>query len=273
MFGDTGFVFEVVTFLFNNQGAVLDEGMDGTDVFTNDAETEELDGGEEEETDDERGGTDGEAIPEEELVDETAEGCDHAEEAAGQTGEGDDAERDLGQVGDAQHGHVIERVEVVLGNAFQAAWLVEEDLFAGEADFRDHAAEVRVRIFEGLDDFADLAIKKPKAGEVLIGLNVRHAIDHLVVLGADPEHQLVFIAGLLDAEHHLKALFPVADHFGNEFGRVLQIGNEADDGIAGGLAEGVMGGADVAEVARIGDDFDVGVFQGNLFEDFQRSVG
>ena len=56
LFGDTRFVFEVVAFLFYDKRPVLDEGVDSTDVFADYAQAEELDGGEEEQADDQGGG-------------------------------------------------------------------------------------------------------------------------------------------------------------------------------------------------------------------------
>ena len=69
--------------------------------------------------------------------------------------------------------------------------------------------------------------------------------------------------GALDAEDHLVAGLPLRDHFGDEVGRLLEVGGDADHGVSAGLHEGVDGGADVAEVARVDDDLDVVVGGGD----------
>ena len=72
-----------------------------------------------------------------------------------------------------------------------------------------------------------------------------------------------FFAGALDAEDAVGAVFPLADEVGDHGRRVLEVGDDADDGVAAGLEEGVDGRADVAEVAGVDDDLYVGVFGGD----------
>ena len=143
----------------------------------------------------------------------------------------------------------------------------------GQADLGDDAAEVWVGVVEGARDVDDAAIVEAEAGEVLEGLDGGEPLDEAVVLPAHPEHEGVLFAGALDAEDHEGALLPFADELRDHLGRVLEVGDDGDDGVAGGLEEGVHRGADVAEVAGVDDDLDAGVGGGDAFEDGDGGVG
>src|SRR5450432_3570751 len=266
-------VLEIHALAFDHEGAVLHEGKDGADVLADDAEAHQLHGSKKEDADHERGDAKFETVPEDKLVDQVKDGYEYGQEAGGHAGEGRHTEGNLGEVGNAEHRHIVERVPVIAGEASQASRLLENDLLVGETDLGNHAAEVWVRVFEALDDVADLAVIEAETGEVFVRFNIRDAVHEAIVPGANPEHQAVFFAGLLEAEHHFKTALPILDHFFNELGRILQVRDQADNRIALGLIESVHGGADVAEVARIGDYLHVSIFSGELLQHREGAVG
>ena len=192
---------------------------------------------------------------------------------AEEAGEDGEAERDFRRADDAQHGDVVEGVEVVFGDAALAGGLVEVDALVGQADFGDDAAEVGVGVVEAADEVDDLAGVEAEAGVVLDGFDGGEALDGVVVLLADPVQEAVLAGAALDAEDHLVAVFPGCDHLGDEVGRLLEVGGDADHDVSAGLHEGVDGGADVAEVAGVDDDFDVAVGGRDALEDGGGGVG
>ena len=107
---------------------------------------------------------------------------------------------------------------------------------------------------------------------VLDGLDGREPLDEPVVLLAQPEHERVLLAGALDPQHAVGAVLPLADHVRDHRRRILQVGDDADDGVAATLEERMHRRADVAEVARVHDDLDVLVFGGNRLQDGDRVV-
>ncbi len=72
----------------------------------------------------------------------------------------------------AQHGHVVERVEVVLGDPAPALRLPVGDLAALQADVGDHAPAVRVGVVDLPQDLDHPPIVEPEAGDVLHQLDV-----------------------------------------------------------------------------------------------------
>ena len=62
------------------------------------------------------------------------------------------------------------------------------------------------------------------------------------------------------------------EQFGENFGWVLQVGHEDNDGIAASLQERVHGGTDVSEVTRVADNLDIRVGSSNFTEDSEGGV-
>src|SRR5260370_24951232 len=109
-------------------------------------------------------------MPEYQFVCEVARAAEHGEQRSGKSRERDQSQRDLGQLGDAEHGEVVKRVEIVFGLATLAALLLIQNFGVGKADFGDHAAEVRIRIAKLAAQIDNLAFVLPKSREVFTGL-------------------------------------------------------------------------------------------------------
>ena len=164
-------------------------------------------------------------------------------------------------VGDAQHADVVEGEEVVLGLAGCALGLHIFHFITVEAELGDEAAEVGVGVIEEAQHVYELLVVEAEAGEVFHGrlATVRHFAEQVVEEFTDGEHQRVFMALLLHANHHLVALFPFLQERANQFGRVLKIGHQRYHGVAVALQHAIEGRSDVPEVAGIQDDLDVRV--------------
>jgi len=265
-------VLEVDALALHHQRAPLHLGVDCPDILAQNSNRYQLHRAEKEDADDQGSDAHREAVPVQQLVGEVAESRQSAERGRHKPRKGDDAQRHLGEVGNAEHRHVVEGVEVVLALAALARGLIVEDLGVGKADLGDQAAEVRVGIVHGFDDVDYPAVIKPEAGEVFESLDRRQMPDQPVIALANPEHDRVLLAGSLDGQDRREAVFPLSDEFGNELGRILEIRHDTDGGVARGLVERVQGRADVAEVAGVDDDLDVGVRGGDALQDLDRAI-
>jgi len=263
----------VDAFFFCYEGTAEDEGMDGADVFADDAEGDELDGAKEEQAKYNGSDADGEIVPENELVNQVKHTGDEAEEGADEPDEDDEAEGHLGEVGDAQHREVVERVKVLARDAARSPVLVVFDSGYGKAQFSDDSAEIGVRIAKiSSNSVDDRAIVEAESGEVLEDADVGEPRDKAVIRGANTVHQAIFIAGFLDCSDDGGSVFPGADHVNEELRWVLEVGHKNSDGVALGLKKGVHAGAVGSDVAGIDDDLDGGVFGGHLAQDCNRVV-
>src|ERR1700681_3444257 len=63
-----------------------------------------------------------------------------------------------------------------------------------------------------------------------------------------------------------------SEQLGENFGWVLQVGHEDNDGIAASLQERMHGGGDVSEVTRVADNRDIRVGGSNFTEDSEGGV-
>lgn len=164
---DIQIFIEIYPFLFNNQGTLFYLRKDSADIFPDDADEKQLNGGEEEKTDHEGCRPDLEAVPKDQFIDEVADRHQ-------QTGEGDDeayetghAQRELGVIHEAEHGEVIERIEIVLRPTFLPPRLGEFDLGPFESDLGDQAPEIGIGVVELPDKVYDGPVIEAEAGEIL----------------------------------------------------------------------------------------------------------
>ena len=216
---------------------------------------------------------DGETRPEDELVHEVEDAGDKAHKSGNEAAEDDQAQRHLGKIGDAQHRQVVKRVEVIFGDAPLAAAFVIEDPGDGQSKLGNHAAEIRKGVAEVVADVLDYgAIVEPEAGKMLQHLDVGEASHEPVVCRPYGEHKSALVGGVLDGRHDRKALFPLANHLGKELRRVLEVGREAPHGVALSLQQSVHAGAVGAEVPRVEDDLDAGVFCSHGPQLFDRAI-
>lgn len=260
-------------FFFRDKRPAQDEGVDGADVFADDAEGDELDGAEEKESKDHRSDPDIEVGPEDQLVDEIKHSNQEAEKCRNEAGKDNKAQRHLGKIRDAQHGEVIEGIEVLAGDAAGAAVLVIVNCHHRKAQFGDHSAKIRVRIAKIGANFVDYgAIVEPKSSEMGHNSHICEPRDQAVIGGAQAVHQPAFVAGVLDAGNDGGALLPGTDHVYEELGGVLEVGDEDADGVALGLEQGVHAGAIRAHVAGVHNDLDGGVLGGHFAQDGDRRV-
>src|SRR6185503_15790461 len=186
--------------------------MDGADVLADDAEGDELDGTEEEESEDNGGDADAETTPENQLVNEVEHAGKKADEGRQKSSEDDETQGHLREIGNAQHGEVVEEIEAVAGNAALATLLVVVDPGDGEAEFSDDAAEVGIGVAIVVAYFLDDgAVVEAESGEMFEDLDVGEAGDEAVVESTGPIHQSVFFTCVLDCGDDGIAFFPLAD--------------------------------------------------------------
>src|ERR1019366_3879066 len=119
---------EVDALFFYHQRTFVHARVDRPDVFAKDANEEELDGTEEKDADHYRSDSDGEVLPEQQLVNQVAQAYQEAQDRSAKSQHGRQAQRDLGETRDSEHRQVVKRVEVVLGKAALAGGLHERDL-------------------------------------------------------------------------------------------------------------------------------------------------
>src|SRR5664280_497424 len=123
-----------------------------------------------------------------------------------------------------------------------------------EPSLRDHAPKVGIRIVEALYDFHYLAVIEAEPGIVLVGLHSGKPVHQPVVPLPDPEHQPAFSARRLDADHNRITFLPFMDHFNDQLRRVLQVGDNTNDGVPNSLIKRVYGRPQVPKVAGISYD-------------------
>ena len=268
-----GALVEVDPLFFGDERTLEHQGVDRADVLADDAEGDELDGAEEEEAEDDGGDADAETAPEDQLVNEVEHAGQKADQGRAETREDDESQGHLGQIGNAQHGEVVEEVEAVAGDAALAPLLVVVDPGDGQSKLGDDAAEVGIGIAIFVaNPVHDGPVVEAEPREVFKDLNVGEAGNQAVVEGADPVHQSVLFAGVFDGGDNGKSFFPFADHLDEKFGRILEVGEEAADDVALSAEEAVHAGASAANVAGIDDDLDGGIFRGHLAEDLDGAV-
>src|ERR1700686_3402430 len=268
-----GLVLEIQPFAFHHQRAVVHLRVDVPDVLADDAHEEKLERSQEEHSNGDGRDTQRELVPEHQFVCEVARAAKHGEQRSRKSRERDQSQRNLGQLGDAEHSEVVERVEIILGLATLAALLLIQNFGVGKADFRNHASEVRVRIAKLAHEVDDLSIIQPKASKVLVGLDVvGETVDQSVKQFPNQEHRRRFAALMLDSNDDRNSLFPLFEQLGENFGRILKVGHKDNDGIAASLQERMHGGADVSEVTRVADNLDIRVGGSNFTEDIEGGV-
>ena len=104
----------------------------------------------------------------------------------------------------------------------------------------------------------DGAVVQAEAVEVVGQLDFGEALHEAVVEPcAWPNMTGDSLAADLDAHDDLVALLPLLQELGDQLERLLQVGDKRDHRVAAGLQEGVIGRADVAEIAAVDDDLDV----------------
>ena len=89
---------------------------------------------------------------------------------------------------DAEHGHIIQRVEIVLREAAPATSLPVMNMGLLEPDVADEAAEIRIGIVYGTKDVDDLAVVESEAGRVLDKLDFGEAANKIVIALPKKEH-------------------------------------------------------------------------------------
>lgn len=169
--------------------------MNGANVLADDAQCDELNGSQEEKAENQRSNAYRKAVPEHEFVGQIEDTHDKAYECRNEAAEDYQAQRDLGEVGNAEHGQVVEGIEVVFRDSALTAFLIVEDFSVGKPEFSNHAPKEWVRIAEVSADLLNhVSIVEPEASEVLQDLNIGKAGNEAIVSCAQTVHQAAFIA-------------------------------------------------------------------------------
>lgn len=98
-------------------------GVDRANILPHNPQEKELHRREEENTHDQRRQSQGEAAPEQQFIDKVENGDENAECRRDKAKHGGHTQRHLGVVGDAQHGHIVQGIKVIFGDAALASGL------------------------------------------------------------------------------------------------------------------------------------------------------
>ena len=176
-------------------------------------------------------------------------------------------------IGDAEHRQVPERIEVHFGYAAPPRRLRKRNQRALVPQIADQAADVWPRIIDAADVVDDAPVVQAESRHVPVEIDVRQrGNDPVVPVAAQPEQRRVMGAGFL-RQHDLAALFPLLHEFGQQLGRILQVGGHRDDGVAARLQEDMRQRAQRAKIAVIDDDLEMPVLLRDLPEHGQRFIG
>ena len=147
------------------------------------------------------------------------------------------------------------------------------DLRPGVAEIGDHTSEVRILLVGGTKLLYDLAVVEAETCEVGDQDGVRRQARHEPVVEAtDPGHEPRLTTADLDPDHDLEALAPFGDELRDELRRVLEVGDDPENGVAPCREKCVIRRLDLAEVARVDDDPDAVVSGCELAQDVHRPV-
>ncbi len=235
----------------NHQRSVHDPFIDAEDVLSQKSGKHQLQRSEDQDGEQDGGGACNEAVPVDQLQDQVHQSDDHADAAYDEAGKGGDTQPHLGVGGEAQHGCVIQGVEIVVGFACSAALLLVGEIYPFEAQLGYNAPQERGGIVQISQDLHKAFVVESEAGEVLNLLHVGHLFDHFVIAGAQEAHDGIFPAAGLDAADDAGAFFPFRHHLRDHVHGILEVGTHADGAVPGGLADTVVGGVELAEIFRI----------------------
>jgi hypothetical protein len=174
---------------FDDQRSIADLRVDRHHVFAEHAEKEQLHRGDAEQADDDGRDPDRQPVPEKDLHREVHESGGQADDRTGEPDERGQPQRNPRVVDDPLDPQVVERVEIVLGDAAHAPGLRIRHRGIAEAKLRDDASEVRVGVRQLLQDGDESLVVQAKAGAVADLFDLRKAVDHRVADPADGEHQ------------------------------------------------------------------------------------
>ncbi len=110
----------------------------------------------------------------------------------------------------------------------------------------------------------DASIVETESREVLQDFDVGKAHYQPIVGRTDAIHQAALVAGILDGGNDGKALLPLANHFNEQLGRVLEIGGNASHCVSPSLQKRVHPRTIWPEVARIQNHLDAGILGSHL---------
>ena len=96
--------------------------------------------------------------------------------------------------GDAQHGHIVENIEVIFGDAPLRGAAGVFDLDRLEAEFGDQAAKIGIGVVEFPENIHDAAVVEAEAVEITGQLDFRQPLDEVIIALANGEHQRRFAA-------------------------------------------------------------------------------
>ena len=138
-----------------------------------------------------------------------------AEPGAEASEDGSQAQPRLGVGGDAEHGRVVELVEIVVGPFPPgASLLLIGDLLALVAQLRHNPPQEGRGVVQPAKDLDELPVIEPGSGEMLDLLHIRELLDGPVIAAPEPVHDPILLAAGLDADDNLVALLPLVHVLG-----------------------------------------------------------
>src|SRR5882672_10453880 len=142
---------------------------------------------------------------------------------------------------DAEHRNIVQGINVVLGDAPEAARLLERNGLDVVSEFANQSAKVGIGIINLPYVVQHFLVVEAETGRVAQQGDIRDAVEKSVVALAQRVNQRVTLADRLDRHHQLVATFPFTDELGNDLGGVLEIGGEIDGGGPARLRNAVIG--------------------------------
>lgn len=185
--------------------------MNGRNVFAEDADKQHDHAEHEKHADEDGGDTDVESVPESQFQDQEHQGHQDAEQAGQEAGNGGQPNGDDGMADDPQHGQIVKRIEIILGDAALAPGLVEGDGLDRVAQFADQAAQKGIGVMDLSEMVQDQAVIQPEARGILDDGHLGNTVQHPVIELAQPVNQRIGPTHGLDRQHDLIALFPGGD--------------------------------------------------------------
>ena len=176
-------------------------------------------------------------------------------------------------VDEAEHGHIIQGVEVVVGLAVQALGLRELHLAEVAAILGHQSAHVGIGVVDGAQQLHKRAVVESEAREVLHLAGLAHTLQHLIESGTQGVHHGILLALVLHADDHAMTLFPQLQELRYQLGRVLQVGHHQHGSVTRSLTETIEGRAYVAEVHGVHDNLHPTVLCRNAFQHLDGTVG
>ena len=207
---------EIDPLLLDDQRPLHDALVDGEDILADQPDEKDLDRSQKQHAQKHGCHTCQETVPPDQLHDQVDESDKKARHAAERADKRGDPQPRLRIGGKAQHGRVVQPVEIVAGLAGPALRLLIGDLLAAVAQLRHDPPQKRRRVIQPAQHFDKIPVIQARTGKMLDLLHIGQLVDHLIVAAPEPVHDPVLSAAGLDSDDDLVAFLPLCNELRNE---------------------------------------------------------